>query len=117
MKVSHFLESVRRIEGELDRHLDALRTRGPALWERLTTGDASTADGDDATLLGVLAAAQRIDEVGDRLATWAVRRKGERPDAAVDEVSAEVAARLDELGIPREERLPPSARPPARRRR
>ena len=50
-----------------------------------------------------------LDRLGDALATWAVRREGARPDGLVDAVVSDVAARLEALGVPREERPRPGS--------
>ena len=71
-------------------------------------------DGGDAAgdvLVGLLGAAAQLDALGDTLAAWAVDRTGPSPEATVDAATTEVERRLDELGVPREEReRPPGAR-------
>jgi hypothetical protein len=48
---------------------------------------------------------ERIEVVADALAVWATDPwHAHRPDAEVDAVVAQVTARLDELGVPVEER-------------
>src|SRR5205823_304392 len=86
VRVSAVLDLVRRIEFALQ--------------------GASAAD--DAFLVELLRAAAELDRLGDALAEWAVDRAGERPDAAVDAVTADVARRLEALGVPHEERLRPT---------
>ena len=55
---------------------------------------------------GVLAVAHELDGLGDVLAEWAVEGILPGPDDEVDRVVAHVAARLEELGIPKQERPP-----------
>jgi len=57
-------------------------------------------------LLDLLRVAIELDRLGDAMAEWADDRTGPRPDATVDDIAGEVAARLDELGVPREEQPP-----------
>ena len=108
VRVGALVELIRRIEFALRPHAKRLEREGPAIWSALESGATS---GDDALLLGLLGAAAELDRIGDALATWAVHRTGERPDAEVDAVTADVARRLDTLGVPREEQ----GRPPRRR--
>jgi hypothetical protein len=106
VRASAVVEVVRRIEGVLRSKAKVLERQGPAVWAAL----AAAGDGDvDAQLVGVLRAAAELDRLGDLLAGWAVDRRPPRPDGAVDEVIADVAARLDALGVPREDG---SGRPP-----
>jgi len=110
-RVGRVLAVVRRIEFALEPHAKLLASDGPALWTAAVGDDAtSTAH---AVIVETLRAASEIDVLGDRLATWAADPRSERPDAEVDAMVAAVAERLDELGIPHEERQ----RPPARGRR
>lgn len=110
MRVSKLLDEVRRLESALAAHTDDLRRDGPELWAALEAGSTDLPTGGSAELIGLLAAAVQLDGLSDLLATWAVAREGERPDVAVDAVTADLAARLDALGIPHEDRLPPPAR-------
>ena len=110
-RVSDLLELVRRIEFALKPHTKLLEREGPALWQAVEAGDEAT--GPDASVVGLLRAMAEIDRLGDVLAAWAVDRAGEPPDADVDAVTADVARRLEDLGVPREERH----RPPGRRGR
>ena len=64
-----------------------------------------------ASVVELLRAARELDSLGDVLAAWAVDISGDRPDAAVDAVIADVGERLERLGVPREER----PRPPRQR--
>ncbi len=105
-RVSVVLDSVRRIEVALQPHSGRLAKEGAALWAAV---DGGGADGD--VLVGLLGAAAQLDALGDILAGWAVDRTGPSPEATVDATTTEVEQRLDELGIPREEReRPPGAR-------
>jgi hypothetical protein len=56
--------------------------------------------------VGLLSAARELDQLGDLLAAWAVDPSVPAPNGDVDRVVADVARRLDLLGIPREERPP-----------
>ncbi len=110
MRVSQVLDQVRRIEAALHPHGKLLAKDGPRLWHELEDGP-NPASGSDALVVEVLRAASRLDDLGDVLASWAVDRAERRPDTEVDEVVVEVARRLDELGVAREEAPP---RPPRR---
>jgi len=101
-RVNDVLELVRRVDAALGKSTAKLDREGPAFW------DALERDGDDSDsyLVGLLEAARELDALGDALAAWAIDRSGERPNAEVDRTVAEVARRLDELGVPREERPP-----------
>ena len=55
---------------------------------------------------GVLAVAHTLDGLGDVLAEWAVEGVLPGPDDEVDRVVADVAARLEALGVPKQERPP-----------
>jgi hypothetical protein len=109
-RVSEVLEVVRRIEAALQPQAKRLVKEGPELWAALEGGGAAA--GDDVQLVGVLAAARELDRLGDTMADWAEARHGKHPEDEVDATAAEVARRLDELGVPREERMrpPPGAR-------
>jgi len=96
------LEVVRRAQGALDRHAKLLQRDGPAIWATVTDDSPSPA-ASHREVTALLAATVELDELGDRLATWAVSRAGERPAADVDVVVTDVANRLDALGVPREE--------------
>jgi hypothetical protein len=92
-RVGNLLELVRRIEFVLRPQVKALEKEGT---------DPSPA------LAGLFAAAAEIDRLGDLLAAWAADPTKERPDDAVDAVVADVTRRLDDLGVPREERQRPT---------
>jgi hypothetical protein len=105
-RVSVVLDSVRRIEFALQPQSARLAKEGAALWAAVEDGD-----GDGDVLVGLLGAAAQLDALGDTLAAWAIDRTGPSPEATVDATAAEVERRLDDLGIPREEReRPPGAR-------
>lgn len=102
-RVSAVLALVRRIDTALKALAPVLQRDGARI-----LAAARAADGAAAGPAGVLAAAAVLDRLGDVLAAWAEDPYGQRPDAEVDAAIAEVARRLDALGVPREER----ARPP-----
>lgn len=109
-RAADLLELVRRILAALGPVLPTLEREGAERWGRLQAG---ADDGDVA--LGLLRSLLAIDEAGDALAVWAGDPwNQQRPDAEVDAVLAEVTARLESLGVPKEER---PARPPGGRRR
>jgi hypothetical protein len=108
-RVSRVLDLVRRIEAALHPHAKLLVRHGPELWRALETGTAPPS-APDALVVGVLGAAAELDELADLLAAWAVDRTGHRPDAEVDAVVLDVAKRLDDLGVAREERQGPPRR-------
>ncbi|MFL6204320.1 MAG: hypothetical protein ACJ739_03135 [Acidimicrobiales bacterium] len=103
VRVSQLLEQVRRTETALHALGKVLDKRGPELWAAVEGGDV---DPDDAKVVQLLRATIELDRLGDALASWADDRTGSRPDDAVDAVTAEVAAKLDDLGVPREEAPP-----------
>jgi hypothetical protein len=95
-RVGDLLELVRRIEFVLRPQFKALEKAGT---------EPSPA------LASLFDAAAEVDRLGELLAAWAADPSKERPDEAVDAVIADVTRRLDELGIPREERQrPPRSR-------
>jgi hypothetical protein len=101
-RVNDLLELVRRVDAALGKSAALLDRDGPAFWNAVDHDGAEP----DAYVAGVLRAARELDGLADVLAGWAVDRAGERPNADVDRVVADVARRLDELGVPREERPP-----------
>lgn len=109
-RVNRILELVRRIEWALRPHRKAIERAGQEIWSALQ-GDAEA--GHHAELVALLRATSELDHLGDILAGWAVDLVGERPNVAVDAVTAAVARRLDELSVPREERRAPRRRGPA----
>src|SRR5262249_38713938 len=81
------------------RHGKLLERNGPTIWA--TMGDdppAPTGSHRDVTAL--LLATVELDQLGDRLASWAVNRAGRRPATKVAEVVTDVAHRLATLGVP-----------------
>jgi hypothetical protein len=102
-RVREVLELVRRIEAALRPHIKALERHGSELWDALHA-ESGRASEDDAGLLELLRTMTELDRIGDVLAAWAVDITAQRPDAEVDAVIADVAPRLDALGVPREDR-------------
>jgi hypothetical protein len=105
------LSVLRRVEAALGTHLAELRTDGAGLLARAETSTPSDADADadagaDAELIGLLVVAGELDALGAIVAAWAVDRAGERPDDAIDEVTARASARLAELGVAEEAPIP-----------
>jgi hypothetical protein len=86
VRVSTVLDLVRRIEFALQ----------------------GAASAGDAYLGELLRAASQLDHLGDTLAEWAVDRDEPRPDGVVDAVTADVARRLEALGVPHEDRPRPT---------
>jgi hypothetical protein len=111
-RVSTVLDLMRRIEFALSPHTKAVELDGPAHWHAVEADDA--APDVDPMVAGLLRAMVELDRFGDVLAAWAVDRVGERPDGAVDAVTADVAQRLEELGVPREDQSARRQRRPAR---
>ena len=107
-RVSTVLDLVRRIELALHPHAARLDREGPGLWAALEAGEAAATDD---LVLGLLGTMVELDHLGDTLAEWALDRSGHSPEAAVDAAVADVGRRLDELGVPHEERI----RPPRQR--
>ena len=102
-RVSRVLEQVRRLDAALHPYNKALEKRGTDLWAALDQAGASP---EDAPIVELLRVAVELDRLGDAMATWADDRTGPRPDDSVDAAAATAAARLDELGVPREEQPP-----------
>ena len=106
-RASDVIELVRRMEFAMRPHAALLQRDGPALWAGVTAGgDTADDDGDRALVIGLLRAMATLDELGDALAAWAHDPATGRPDALVDAVTADVTQRLEQLGVPREERPP-----------
>jgi hypothetical protein len=99
-RVNDLLDVVRRTDFALADHNDELLRDGDALWDELADG------ADGSPLIELLRIAQELDGLGDVLAAWAVDRAEPSPDAEVDRVTADVAAKLDALGVPQQERPP-----------
>jgi hypothetical protein len=110
-RAARVLDVLRRVEGALHRHGKVLERDGPTIWATLSD-DPPSPTGSHPDVTPLLLATAELDQLGDRLATWAVNRAGERPDTEVDEVVTDVAHRLDTLGVAREE---PNGRPRRRR--
>jgi hypothetical protein len=108
-RVSAVLDLVRRIDFALHPEAKRLAKEGPALWAAVEAGDA--AGSDDDLVVGLLRAMVDLDRLGDALAEWADDRHAHHPEAAVDATMADVAQRLEALGVPHEERT----RPPRQR--
>lgn len=107
-RVSDVLDLVRRLEFAMGAHRRTIERDGPAVWEAVEAArDGRSGD----QLVGMLLAMQELDRLGDVLAAWAEDPFTDRPDAVVDAVIDDVRRRLDELGVPREERV----RPPRQR--
>ncbi|HEX4868205.1 MAG TPA: hypothetical protein VFV32_11330 [Acidimicrobiales bacterium] len=111
-QVSDVLELVRRIDSALAPHTKLLAREGPRVWAAVVDPGALV-PGPDALPIELLRVMAILDELADALARWAQDRTGERPDDAVETAVRTVRARLDELGVEREERM----RPPPRRGR
>ena len=105
-RVSDLLDLVRRIDVVLPGLVDLAAREGGALWQAAQRGEAEGSD-LPAFAVGLLGAMIEIDALGDRLAAWADDWSLDRPDAAVDEVIADVRARLASLGVPEQERPGP----------
>jgi hypothetical protein len=106
-RVGDLLELVRRIEFAIRPRLKSIERDGEAYWQALQSAEGNTADEFAVELLRSMV---ELDRLGEVLAKWAADPTGERPDAAVDVTTADVARRLEELGVPHEERPPPSGR-------
>ena len=102
---STVLALVRRIEAVLHPQAKLLRTEGPVVWAALEGGGGPTT-GPTAFVIEVLRVTQGLHRLGDTLAAWAVDVTAPRPDAEVDATTAEVAQRLDALGVPDERDRP-----------
>jgi hypothetical protein len=107
VRVGQVLDVVRRTEFALARHAKRLAAAGPALWAQLDAGTPGAGDvgddPDDREILGLLDVARQLDRLGDLLASWAVDRSGPAPEADLDQIVTTATARLDALGIPRED--------------
>jgi hypothetical protein len=103
-RVQALLESVRRLDFTLGKHRKTIEKTGPELWATLQSG------ADDGELVALLRVATEIDELGDVLAKWALDPDQAQPNDAVDRVVAGTSARLDALGVAREEGPPPGRR-------
>lgn len=104
MKVQQLLEAVRRYEAALKPHV-----------KRLQKGEVPDEAHD------LLEVGRRLDEVAEALAHWAIDpHTRQRPDEDVEDAIEQATARLDELGVAREDGPPrpgPGGRPVRRRGR
>lgn len=107
-RASAVIELLRRTDGAIRPHTKLLEQEGDAVWQAVQAPGEPQAV--DASVVELLRAIVDLDTLGDALAEWAVDRAGERPDALVDAVVAEVTARLEGLGIQRDERPRPTGR-------
>jgi hypothetical protein len=107
-RASDVIELLRRIESALRPHASFFVREGTSVWSAVQSDARSSAE--DEFVVDVLRTLVELDRLGDVLATWAVDRAGERPDAAVDAVVEDVTSRLEHLGVQREERPPPANR-------
>jgi hypothetical protein len=101
-RVSAVLEVVRRIEAVVQPVQGRIAKEGPAIWAALEGGGA-----EDDPLVALLRVTRELDRLGDSLAAWAEDRHASQPEAEGDATVAELLRRLDELGVPREERMRP----------
>jgi hypothetical protein len=108
-RVDDLLDLVRRTDFALGQHAALLQRDGAALWDALEGGTVPS-DERNAHVVELLRVAMELDRIGDVLAGWAVDISGDRPDAAVDAAIEKIGTRLDELGVPHEERTPPRRR-------
>jgi hypothetical protein len=113
---SDVIELLRRTESALRPHSKLFEREGPVVWRAVQAdgdGDSdsdsdSDSDAIDPFVVELLRALVELDRLGDVLADWAVDRAVGRPDATVDAVVADVTARLERLGVQREERPRPT---------
>ena len=107
------LDLIRRIEFALAPHMKAIELGGAAHWQAIRRDRAQPVV--DPLVARLLQAMVELDRFGDVLAAWAVDRVGERPDDALDAVTADVERRLADLGVPHEDQSAPRRqRRPAR---
>lgn len=106
-RVGDLLDVVRWLDLGMRPHVKSVQRDGPALWEALQSGG----DGSAEPVVALLRVMEDLDRLGDVLTDWACDISQPRPDAAVDDVTARVARRLHDLGVPREQRQrPPRSR-------
>ncbi len=104
---SGYREQHRRIEREprlsdLARALDAFGHDYPALLDAyLHEGDPL--DDEATSIVPALAVAASLDELGATVASWAVEAGDDRPNDEIDRMCTRAAARLDALGVERQE--------------
>jgi hypothetical protein len=111
-QVGRIVELVRRIEWALQAEAKLLQSEGPQLWAALIETDDP--GGPNARTVALLRATTEMDGLGDRLARWAVDPSQPRPTDEVDEVTTDVAARLDAINVPREDQEDARRRRPER---
>ena len=102
-RVEDVLMLVRRVDSALAQHTKILTREGADVWRALERNESTP-------VVDLLRVSKELDDLGDVLVTWAVDISRDRPDAEVDRVIASVAEQLDDLGIPSEERAPPTRR-------
>lgn len=114
--VAQVWQELRRVQWSLREGSELVASEGPSLLaraqeQRSEAGQAgaapSSARDQQERLVAVLRAAMDLDELGDVIATWAVDRAGERPDAQVEQVVQRVAELLDAAEVPHEPREGP----------
>jgi hypothetical protein len=108
-RVDDLLQLVRRTDFALGRSSSVLQRDGVHLWDAIEH-DTTPNDEEHARVVELLRVARDLDALGDELAEWAVDISRDPPDGDVDATVERVGARLDELGVPHEERPPPRAR-------
>jgi hypothetical protein len=101
---SELTEVLRRLEGGLKPYGDVLQSDGASIMRDLTDGADA---GRYVDLLELLRVTVDLDAVADVLAAWTADISSGRPDAAVEAAAADLAGRLDALGIAREDRPRP----------
>jgi hypothetical protein len=77
------------------------------LWALGPGAESAAAEGQGDVAAAVLEAATRLDALGDVLATWAVDRAGDLPDAEVATAVEEANEVLDAAEVPHEPREGP----------
>jgi hypothetical protein len=104
VRVGAIVETIRRLEWALHRDPKVFERDGPTLWASLDgAGEGDAPASPDGRLVALLAVARRLDDLGDVVAGWAMAPAAPRPNDEVDRTMADVVARLDALGVPRED--------------
>jgi hypothetical protein len=106
LQVGELLDLYRRIEVVLPGLIDVATKHGPALWSA-ATADGGPNDDIPPFAIGLLQAMIEIDGLGERLAAWADNWTPEHPKSEVAAVIADVRKRLEDLGVPEQERPGP----------
>jgi hypothetical protein len=109
-RVEELLDLVRRTDWALSKQRAVIERQGDDIWGALQPAQNAAASAELTNVVELLRAAVELDRLGEVLAAWAVDISGERPDVEVDRVIADVAAKLDALGVPHEDRRPPPSR-------